>query len=126
MANGIDQPYHLIRVIALGHDTNDRLCAGWPDDETANPLKLCLGCGNHGFDGRIFKRLSARKANIFQKLWYGFKQVQNLACRAPLSHQFGQHLKRCDQTVVPYSVRIIWPDCSPPTLKPPARIRSST
>ena len=56
----LDQP----GVIALRHDPNDRLRAGWADDEPTGIAELRFAIGNRPLDGYIVERFSILVADI--------------------------------------------------------------
>src|SRR5206468_12145182 len=59
LANVIDQPLDERRVVALGHDPNQRLGARFADDQPPLSFEFGLGGGNVLPDAVAFERLAA-------------------------------------------------------------------
>src|SRR3569833_1491066 len=69
-ANVVDQPLDELRVLAFGHDPNQRLGSGLADHEAAPALKFGFGCGDALADAIGFeRRCAAVETNVLEQLW---------------------------------------------------------
>ena len=123
-----------VRIVAFGHDSNDRLGARWPDDEATfawadneAPLRLrhwqSLPAPPH-FPAACHPKSGHSSASCGT----GSNKCSTSLAGFPLSTSCAN---TCNAAIVPspvvaWSSMIICPDCSPPTLMPCRRISSST
>jgi len=68
LANVIDHPLHQRRIVAFGHDPDQRLGARFADHETPLALELGFGGGDPLADAVNLERSAAVEADVLQQL----------------------------------------------------------
>ena len=71
-------------IIAFGHDTDERFSARQANNQTAFARERRLSLSNNSFYARVFKRLTACKANILEQLRHGIEQVKAATKPSPV------------------------------------------
>jgi hypothetical protein len=79
-------------VVALGHDPNDRLRAGRPDDEPSAFAKAQPSGFDCGFDRGILKGVNAPEAYALQQLRHGLEATANFAYTSSALNDDAHHL----------------------------------
>ena len=98
LANVVDHPLHQSRIVALGHDPDQRLGARFADDEPPPALELRLRRGDALPDAVGLERFAgAVEANVLQKLRQRLELAEQLARRPFRLDQRGEDLKPGDQ-----------------------------
>ena len=118
-----------LRVVALGHDADQRLGAGRADDQAAAVAEPVAGVFDRRLDRRALQRLAAGEADVLQELRHRLElaatiSLTGLFCR--LMQASTCSAETSPSPVVEKSDSTIWPDCSPPTFSPCARMCSTT
>ena len=91
--------HFLLRVVAFGHDPDQRLGAGCADHEAALAGELGLRFGDAGLYGLHLERCAAFVADILEQLRHALELVEQLARRLARADQACQHAQRGDRTV---------------------------
>src|SRR5688572_8338208 len=82
LANIVDQTLHQRRVVAFGHHANERLRAGFADDEAAAAFELRLCSGDPVLHRvGLERRLAAVEADVLEQLRHRIEEVEHLARR---------------------------------------------
>ena len=130
-ANGIHDLFDLALIIALGHHPDYRLGARTGGSQGVPCRQARPRPSGESLPLRCHDRAAAAFiAHVLQKLRHRLEHVQQLARLLARPHEARQHPQCGDCAIAGEGgrdrSRIMWPDCSPPTLYPPAFIASST
>src|SRR5207237_1821639 len=99
LAKLVDDPGDQPLILALGHDPDHWLRAGFADHQPAGPAERGFARGDRRFDLVGLERGAAVEAHAFQELRERLEQVQQLAGRPVLGDQLGENLQARDQPV---------------------------
>ena len=129
LADPVDHGLDLPGIVALGHDADERFGARGADDQPATALELGLGLGDHRLDAAR-RRAACRPRSAHSSRAAAPDRtdgaVRSRACPSRPARR-GSAARRPARRRSSHSRdRMMCPDCSPPTLKPLARIASST
>ena len=100
LANVVDDPLDQRRIIALGHHPDQRLGAGFANDEATLAFQLGFSGGDALANAVGLERLAAAiEADVLEQLGKRLELPEELARRGLGLDQGGEHLEPGDQPV---------------------------
>src|SRR4051794_28741683 len=100
LANIVDHPLDHYRIVALGHDSDQRFGSRLADHQAAFAFKFGLGRGNPLADAVRLERLAAAvEADVLQYLRYRLELAKQFARRSVRFDQCSKHLQSRNEAV---------------------------